>query len=62
MPDAGCRQIQQKRAAQSACTDDENTRRLQSLLPCSTDFGEQDVTGVATEFVSIHRIKDNGAD
>ena len=59
---AGCRQIQQQRRAETAGADDQDARRLQLCLANAPDLLQQDVAGVALDFffreIEVHAFDD----
>ena len=50
-PDAGCRQIEGRRRAHAAGPDDQHPRTLQGLLARPPDLGQDQMPGVAFDFV-----------
>ena len=56
--DAGRRQIEQRRRAEPAGADDQHARALERVLAGPADLAQDDVAGVAFEFVRTEHAAD----
>ena len=55
--DAGGSEIERRRAAEAAGTDDENSGGTQPLLPLDADLVEEDVPGIPEKLLVVYRTR-----
>ena len=54
--EAGCGEVERRRAAQAARADDERRSRSQPLLPLDSDLGEQDMAAIPEELLVVQSV------